>query len=68
MKQFLGKQVTLSADVELLGASHSDTVGVSLTCKLKDGRVISERSVLPYKGKQSKTKIFAVLNVPADAA
>ncbi len=67
LKPFHGRQVTLSADVELLNSSHADTVGVSLACKLKDGRILSGRAALPYKEKSAKTKIFTVLNVPADA-
>ena len=68
IKQFAGKRVTLSADVELLAASHTDTVGVSIVCKLNNGRSIDSRAALPFRGKRSATKIFTSLDVPENAA
>lgn len=66
LQQFIGKRVTLSAEVELLAASHPDSVGVSLVCKLKNGKSLTSRTLLPFCGKRPKTKVFTSIVVPRD--
>ncbi|MBQ7395166.1 MAG: hypothetical protein IJW08_01360 [Lentisphaeria bacterium] len=64
IKNFAGKQLVISADVEQLYSDRPDVVGLSLYGKTVDGKRFSKRSSLPFRGKHAPVSIECALDIP----
>ena len=64
IKQYIGRQLVFSAEMEQLDASRGDSVGLAVYGKTKDGKPFSVSGHLPFRGKHAPVQMKVSFDVP----